>query len=139
LKQIIRSSSYADQIKFLGYRTDVYELMLNAIALVVPSKFEGFGFITAEAMFNGCLVIGKNTAGTKEQFDNGLEIKGEEIGIRYNTVEELSQVMLSICRDGIGFYYETIKKAQETVVELYSSNRNADKVFNTYKEIIEKG
>lgn len=41
------------------------------MALIVPSPFEAFGLITAEAMFNKCLVIGRDTAGTKEQFDNG--------------------------------------------------------------------
>lgn len=45
--------------------------MNRATALIVPSPFEAFGLITAEAMFNKCLVIGKDTAGTKEQFDNG--------------------------------------------------------------------
>ena len=45
--------------------------MSKALALFVPSSFEGFGFITVEAMFCGCLVIGRNTGGTKEQFDNG--------------------------------------------------------------------
>lgn len=39
--------------------------MNRATALIVPSPFEAFGLITAEAMFNKCLVIGKDTAGTK--------------------------------------------------------------------------
>ena len=55
-----------DNVKFLGIRKDIYSLMKNAMALVVSSPSEGFGFITVEAMLNGCLVIGRNTAGTKE-------------------------------------------------------------------------
>jgi len=47
-------------------RDDVYAIMSRATALIVPSHFEGFGRITAEAMFNGCLVAGYNSAGTRE-------------------------------------------------------------------------
>lgn len=60
-------------VKFLGRRDDVYELMAQSEMLIVPSIFEGFGFITAEGMANGCVVLGRNTAGTKEQFDVGLK------------------------------------------------------------------
>jgi glycosyltransferase involved in cell wall biosynthesis len=38
--------------------------MAHATALIVSSYHEGFGFITVEAMFNGCLVIGNNKGGT---------------------------------------------------------------------------
>lgn len=34
----------------------IYDLMNRATALIVPSPFEAFGLITAEAMFNKCLV-----------------------------------------------------------------------------------
>lgn len=57
--------------------------MSKAQALIVASRFEGFGFITTEAMWNDCLVIGKNIAGTKEQFDNGVAETGHEIGLRF--------------------------------------------------------
>ena len=58
---------------FLGEISNVYEWMAKAKALVVPSRFEGFGFITAEAMLNSCFVVGRDTAGTKEQFDKCLD------------------------------------------------------------------
>jgi glycosyltransferase involved in cell wall biosynthesis len=138
LKKLALQSNCSDRVKFLGHRTDVYYLMSEALALIVPSKFEGFGFITAEAMFNGCLVVGKNTAGTKEQFDNGLAMHGEEIGIRYHTEEQLTSAMKSVCETGISPYLHTLKIAQQTVVKLYSSNKNATEISNFYKEILAK-
>ena len=65
-------------IELLGYRKDIPELMSNAKCLIVPSPNEAFGFITAEGMFNGCLVVGKNTAGTKIQFDNCKKYAGRD-------------------------------------------------------------
>jgi len=135
LKKKIYESDKKSQIRFLGHRTDIYELMSEALALIVSSKNEGFGFITAEAMYNGCLVIGRNTAGTKEQFDNGLNLTGIEIGIRYNSSEELVFVMQNLCNNGISGHLNTLKEAQRTVVALYSSKKNAEEIYNYYSLI----
>ena len=80
---------------FLGRKntTEVYNIMHHASAFLMLSKFEEFGFTTAEAMFNHCLVIGRNTAGSKEQFDNGQSFSGIEIGIRVNNVKDIIEAM----------------------------------------------
>ena len=126
----------SEKVVFLGFRNDVYKLMSEASAILVCSRFEGFGFITAEAMFNGCLVIGKDTAGTKEQFDNGLEIWNQEIGIRYNENKELVLAIEQVCKNGIEPYLDTINKAQKTVVKMYSLEKNAHKLIDVYHEIL---
>lgn len=136
LKKQCKQSGIGERIKFLGHRTDVDHLMSEAIALIVASKFEGFGFITAEAMFNGCLVIGRDSAGTKEQFDNGFKMQGEEIGLRYKTTLQLSTILKEIANNGIGPYLHMIRLAQETAVNLYSSQQNADKIYELYNMIL---
>ena len=57
-------------VLFSGYVEDVRPLMDNATALVVASYNEGFGRMSAEACFRGCLLIGRNTGGTKEIMDS---------------------------------------------------------------------
>ena len=136
LKKIITGHEIESKIKFLGYRNDIYSLMSKATALIVPSKFEGFGFITAEAMFNGCLVIGKNIAGTKEQFDNGLKFCGEEIGLRYYTGEDLYNILDRFCNEGLKNQLTMINNAQQTAIELYSIDKNAENIYNLYKKIL---
>lgn len=64
--------------------------MAEASAIIISSQSEGFGRVMAEAMYNGCLVDGKNAAGIKEQFDNGLQFCDQEIGIRYSDYGDLS-------------------------------------------------
>ncbi|TCK84944.1 glycosyltransferase [Albibacterium bauzanense] len=134
----IKKSGLQDRIKFLGYRQDTYELMSTASALIVPSKFEGFGLTTAEAMFNGCLVIGKDISGTKEQFDNGLKECGLEIGIRYSTLKELTLAMNDVKTNGIQHYVEQIKNAQATVKGLYSIEKNTQEINLLYKKTMNK-
>ncbi|MBR3918769.1 MAG: glycosyltransferase, partial [Clostridia bacterium] len=99
---------------------------------------EGFGLITAEAMFNKCLVVGNNNTGTKEQFDNGVEITGQEIGLRFNTSEELSDIMFNISSNGRNFYGHLIENAHRTVNQLYTVSNNGMAVYNYYKSIINK-
>jgi len=135
-KDYIDCHNCAENVIFLGQCTNVNQIMASAKAIIVCSKNEGFGRITAEAMFNKCLVIGRNTGGTKEQFDNGVELSGGEIGIRYLKEEELSKsltavdMMLEEEKDAIK------KRALKTVTELYTLDKCAGNVLHFYEEIL---
>lgn len=119
-----------ENVKFLGMIDNVYGLMKDAIALIVPSVNEGFGRITVEAMFCGCLVIGNNTAGTKEILENN------DIGILYYGHDELVAAMKSVIANGIESYFPLIKNSQDCVIDLYSIEKNVSSVFDYYQEIM---
>ena len=125
-----------DDVKFLGSCGDIEHLMQQARVLVVSSRFEAFGRCMPEAMFNKCLVIGKNTGGTKEQLDNGLNLQGQEIALRYDTTEELTQRLVEVTNHDKSFYDEMIQRAYDTVVSLYSNESYIDNVYNLYQEIL---
>lgn len=138
LNGVVASLDIAGKVKFLGNRDDVFELMSKAAALIVPSRSEAFGRITAEAMFAGCLVIGKDIAGTKEQFDNGLDFTHDEIGLRYYDSTQLINLMCEVMDNGPEAYLPMIKRAQETVTSLYTINQNTARIIDFYKEIEHK-
>ncbi len=129
---LIKKYNLLSHVEYLGHRTDVYELMSKATALIVPSRFEGFGFITAEAMANYCLVIGKNTAGTKEQFDNGLSDLGNEIGLRFMDETGLYECMLRAIENDMQEY---IIRARKVVESRYTSDLNSNEVLRLYERI----
>lgn len=135
LKQFVKDRNIQNRVFFLGHRNDVYHLMSEARALFVPSRFEGFGFITAEAMYNHCLVVGRNTAGTKEQFDNGIKMTGREIGIRFDKDTDLPSIMFSLEKES---YTECINAAYKTVCSLYMSKYSAEKIFQLYNQLSKK-
>ena len=127
-----------DEIEFLGIRDDVYSLMSHCKSLIMGSYFEAFGRVTAEAMFCGSLVIGRDTAGTKEQFDNGVFVTGKEIGLRFHDVNSLTAQIEKVATMGCKEYDEFIDRAQKTVAQLYSNEAYVDGVLRVYHSIISK-
>ncbi len=139
-QQLIERHKLQSQITFLGEIIDILPLYREAQALIVPSISEGFGFITAEAMFSGCLVIGHDIAGTKEQFDNGFELNGKDIALRYSTQEQLVQHLSDVTiatHNGtfIEEYEPIIRRGQQTAQRLYTSEQNAQQVYQFYQDI----
>jgi glycosyltransferase involved in cell wall biosynthesis len=141
-KQIDKIISYYPKAKnkiiFCGEKgkDDIEMFMSLASALIVPSYHEAFGRVVVEAMYNGCLVIGNNADGIKEQFDNGFDITGEEIGLRYNyRIEELIEKMYEIVNNGIEYYYSMILRSQQVVQKLYSSEEYCNKIYEVYRKM----
>jgi len=62
------SDSIRDKIEFVGYPDDdqLVELYRNALVLVLPSFYEGFGLPPLEAMACGCPVVVSNVASLPE-------------------------------------------------------------------------
>lgn len=131
--KFIQENNLENQIKFLGIRNDVNILMSRAKAILVSSDFEGFGFITAEAMYNDCLVIGRNKAGTKEQFDNGKEYTGQEIGLRFSNIEEMSKCMEKALNEDCS---KLRKRARKVVEALYTKETSCAQLDKFYSKIL---
>ncbi|MBQ9641914.1 MAG: glycosyltransferase [Bacteroidaceae bacterium] len=136
LQDYVRVNGLEQSVEFLGPRSDIFDLMRGAKAIIVASSFEGFGFCTAEAMFNGCLVIGRDLTGTNEQFDNGLKMHGKEIGLRYKTTDELARILQEVDTSSDDKYLEMKKRAFATVNTLYTSGHSAQQVYEFYKSIL---
>ena len=130
--RLIKQLNIDKSVVFLGEVSNVYEWMAKARALVVPSRFEGFGFITAEAMLNGCFVVGRNTAGTKDQFDKCLEETGVECAYRFtNTMELYEGLKFAVENDTS----EQCKQAQLVVMDNYTQEKHCSKVEEFYNKV----
>ena len=80
-------------------------------------------------------VVGRNTAGTKEQFDNGLEFTGKEIAYRFNNDDQLYESMVKAMENDNS---EMVDAAYESVVHLYNVDDNISKLEIFYKKILGK-
>lgn len=132
----VNEHGLANQVEFLGECKDIALMMLHARALVIPSRNEGFGFCMPEAMQQGCLCIGRNTGGTKEQLDNALQIMDEEIALRYETTEQLTELLIEVGCHSAEHYAAYTKRAFTVVNQLYAKDVHAKKVYEFYKDIL---
>ena len=128
LYELASNNNCRDKVHFLGSINDVYGYMQKARALIVGSHYEGFGRMTAEAAFAGCLVIGRNTGGTKEIIDRIG-------GYKFNTVEELITSMNTISVLTETTYREMAHYAQNQAIESFSIEQNVEKTLSIYHSI----
>lgn len=138
LDEFIETHGLKGHVCFLGGRKDVHALMQKAKAIIIPSRLEAFGRCMAEAMFNKCLVIGYNTGGTKEQFDNGLQLTGKEIGIRFSSVGELVRILEKMDVLSLDNCREMLERAYRTVCTFYSVETYISNVYEFYCNILDE-
>ncbi len=124
------------RVELLGNRDDINNLMQSAMATIIASYFEAFGRCLPESMLNGCLTIGRNTGGTKEQYDNGVELFGKEIGLRFNTVEELATCLKKVATEPSSSFDEMRNIARKTVYKLYDEIVYVNNIYSLYKTIL---
>lgn len=136
LRERIDRLGLSNAVEIIGPREDVYSIMQSARAIIVASKCEGFGRITAEAMLNGCLVIGRNTGGTKEQADNGLKFTGQEIVLRFDDIPALTNRMREALEMTPDKYVDLTKRAGNTAATLYNPQQNVESTLQLYNKIL---
>lgn len=127
LNSLAEKSGCGNAVKFIGQidLNEVYNYMSKATALLVCSWYEGLGRMTIEAAFAGCLVIGRNTAGTKEV----LEKTG---GFVFDDNVEIPALMVEVAALSSAEYENKALKAQSLAEEFFSAKVSIDKVYGLY-------
>lgn len=130
IRKLIDSKKSSPRIKLLGYRSDVVDLMKKATALIVASRFEGLGRMTVEATFSGCLVIGRDSGGTKEV----LELtKG---GFLFQSDDQLADLMEYVAKLDKESYSSLIIASQKIVIDGFSNEIYCENLLKKYDEVV---
>ena len=127
----IFNSSHLNNVEYLGYVENVEDYFKKSDISFTCGSIESFGRTTVEAMLSGNLVIGANTAGTKELLDGG------EIGILYEhgNSDELCEKMLFAINNKEKSK-ELAKKGRNYMFNNMTAEINADNVYKVYKNIL---
>ncbi|WP_405291004.1 glycosyltransferase [Methanobrevibacter sp.] len=129
----IFSDAGMDNVKYLGYKQNVEDYFAESDVSFTCAKSEAFGRTTVEAMLSGNIVIGADSAGTKELIKDG------ETGIlfEHENSQDLFEKMLLVVEN-----IENSKKIANNGREFMSQNMtaeiNADKIYALYNEVINK-
>ena len=69
----VRRLGCDDVVRFVGFRTDLPDLMLASDVVILPSVAEAFGLVLAEALYLGVPVIATRVGGIPEIVDDGVD------------------------------------------------------------------
>lgn len=131
LKKLAEEHKCDNAIIWEGYKENVAEYMKEATGLLVASRYEGFGRMTAEACFSGCIVIGRNNSGTKE-------IINKTGGFLFDDEDTMCQRMMELSNLSEAQYREMIIQAQNCSRRLFSIQKNVEETYRFYEDILHK-
>lgn len=116
-----------DSVDFIGRTPDVKKYMTHATAFLMCSEHEGLGRVSVEAMYYGCLVIGRNSGGTKDF------VLHEQTGLLFNTVDECAAAMQRAAgRD----HTALIQQAQRYAQDHFSIEDYGEKIMAVYNDVV---
>lgn len=133
LKDYVKKVKLEDNIKFLGYRSNVKELLKNYDVGIMASKSEGFGRVTVEYMAAKLCVIASNTGANNEIItdrENGIIYK-------YNDIKDLANSIEFIYNNRNNYLNKYSEKAQLRVYNNFTTEINARNVYNIYTKVME--
>jgi len=136
LKDMVCQNNIQLSVHFLGERKDVDKIMQKARAIIISSYQEAFGRCMAEAMFNRCLVVARDSGGLKEQFDNALDMGTQEIGLRFQNKQQLVDHLCEISSKSNEYYNQMIEKAFSFVHKLYTIEAYISQIEAFYQDIL---
>lgn len=127
LQRYLQEHHLQEQVRFLGYQTDIPGLLTQYDAGILSSRGDAFGTVVAEYMAAGLVPVATYT-----------ELVDEYVtGLRYTfgDIDRLSE--------HIAFLYRNREKAEEMAVNAarairqnFSISRNAAEIYGIYEELV---
>lgn len=131
LKKLAKDLDIVQNVKFLGYRSDIPEIMPIFDIFILPSVFEPFGLVLLEAMAAGKPIIASNISEIPRIILNG------ETGILVppKDILSLSDAMLELIRDS-KMRQAMGERGRERVIEKFSLKKTTDDYKRLYLNLL---
>ncbi|OGW75885.1 MAG: hypothetical protein A2Z72_01630 [Omnitrophica bacterium RBG_13_46_9] len=134
LKGLAKELGIAEQVKFLGVRNDINDLLNKAYCLVLSTNVpEGFGRVAIEAGAAGTAVCASDIGGIKEVIENGVSgllfPPKDEAGMAGAIIRMLTD--LDFCRECAG-------NLRKRVERFFTLEEMAEKTLAVYEEAVRK-
>ncbi|MCA6214302.1 MAG: hypothetical protein PWP19_1194 [Thermococcaceae archaeon] len=114
-------------VKFLGYRDDIDNILAESKMLIVPSLREGFGLVVVEANSLGVPVVGRAVGGIKELIRDGKN------GYLFKDFDELVEKVALLLDNKKALKMGRIGRR---ISEKYKWEKVAERVEEVYKEVL---
>lgn len=133
LKKYVADNGLQDEVMFMGYRTDVPEILSQCNVGLTASTNEAFGRITVEYMMQNLAVIASDTGANPEIISDG------ETGMLYPSgdARQLADKMLALLQNR-NLLMRIAANGKQRALECFSSVKNSDSIFNLYKTLVKE-
>lgn len=131
MKSLATELSIKDNIHFLGFRKDIFELLSSSILFILPSLWEGMPNVVLEAMSQGIPVIASSVGGVPEIIEDNID----GFLIPPNDPKELTKKIL-YALDNPEHCKEISLKAQEKVKTKFSMKKMITSLEEFYRKTI---
>lgn len=127
----IKKSDCKADINFLGYKSNVGELLQNYDVGITCSAAEAFGRTTVEYMMAGLLTIASDTGANPELIKDG------ETGLIYHFGDSnsLKDIITEII-DNRKRYSDVAVQGYNSATEKFNSKRNEEQIYECYSEFM---
>ena len=128
IEALIKQLGLKDHVTLLGRRDDIPQLMQEADFFILPSAYEGFGLVVAEAMACGAFVIATNSGGVAEVMgDTGILVPPQD-----------SQALAAAIQKALSLSDEEIAqnkiKARKRIEDLFSLEKSVKRWLEIYEK-----
>ena len=129
----IFSDADVTNVNYLGYKANVEDYFDKSDVSFTCAKSEAFGRTTVEAMLSGNIVIGADSAGTKELIKDG------DTGVLYEhgNSQDLYEKMLWVI-DNKEKSKNIAKNGRNFMAQNMTAEINADNIYSLYNEVINR-
>lgn len=133
LKKYVADNGLQDEVMFMGYRTDVPEILSQCNVGLTASTNEAFGRITVEYMMQNLAVIASDTGANPEIIRDG------DTGMLYPSgdARQLADKMLALLQNR-NLLMRIAANGKQRALECFSSVKNSDSIFNLYKTLVKE-
>ena len=130
LMKLIGKYGLDDQVTFMGYCSNVEQIIRDCNIGITCSKGEAFGRVTIEYMASGLLALVSNTGANQEI------VTHMETGLIYNygDFDDLSHQLIFIFENP-SVCSEIVQKSQKAA-ENFSQDKNAQKIYDVYQTLM---
>jgi len=127
LKGLIEKLGISDTVKLLGFKSNPYPYIKNSDVLVMPSDFEGFSLVVAEAMILGKAIVSTKCVGPSELLDNGNAGVLTECGDEKEMKDAIKSILME----------SKVKKHYESKALKRSEDFNYNKIINKIYNLLD--
>jgi glycosyltransferase involved in cell wall biosynthesis len=133
LKQKVTDYGISDHFHFVGFRTDIPNILAASDIFVLSSRKEGHPYVMLEAMASNCAVVAFNCAGVEETIEEGDSGFIVPIG-DINTMAE--RLLLLI--DSVDLRQTLAKSAKQRIEAFFTAEKTATELMTVYEKLLQQ-